>query len=103
MIEQLTKGIEINVKQAGSEGRTLTMVFEGQQTKVELLASLIEKSSSVFALKEIESGGDKTTLETICRIRRDHLERELLKFTLQQEIGLKKIRAEGGRSTWKIK
>lgn len=103
LIEQLTKGIEINVKQAGSEGRTLTMVFEGQQAKIELLTSLIEKSPSVFAFKEIESGGGKTTMEIISKTRRDQLERELLKFSVQQGIGLQKIRSEGNRSTWKIK
>ncbi len=103
LVVQLTKGLELYVKQNGTEGRTITMVFEGQQNKVDKLGVFLEKNSAVAAIKELESGGGKSTFEIISKVRRDQLERELLNIASQQKIVLQKIRSEGCRSTWKIK
>jgi len=103
LTELLSKGLEQHVSQNGNEGRTVTMVFEGREAQTGRLVILLEKSQTVAAVKEVETGGGKTTLEIICKTRRDQLERELLRLAAQQGIQLHKIRSEGNRSTWKIK
>ncbi|WP_305732885.1 hypothetical protein [Trichlorobacter ammonificans] len=102
-IEQLAKGIEQHVAQAGSEGRTLTLVLEGRAQVLDRLLGAIERSPAVAAAREVESGGGKATLEVICKVRRDQFERELLRAAGQQGVQLQKIRSEGNRSTWKIR
>lgn len=103
LTELLSKGLEQHVAQNGNEGRTVTMVFEGREAQTERLVQLLEKSKVVAAVKEVEAGGGKVTLEIICKTRRDQIERELLKLASQQGIQLQKIRSEGNRSTWKIR
>ncbi|MCE1226724.1 MAG: hypothetical protein LWW87_09600 [Geobacteraceae bacterium] len=103
LTELLSKGLEQHVSQNGNEGRTVTMVFEGREAQTGRLVILLEKNQAVAAVKEVETGGGKTTLEIICKTRRDLLERELLRLAAQQGIQLQKIRSEGNRSTWKIK
>lgn len=103
LTELLSKGLEQHIVQNGNEGRTVTMVFEGREALTERLVLLLEKSTLVAAVKEVEAGGGKATLEIICKTRRDQIERELLKLASQQKIQLQKIRSEGNRSTWKIK
>lgn len=103
LIELLSKGLEQDIIHNGNEGRTVTMVFEGREAQTERLIALLEKNKAVAAVKEIESGGGKTTLEIICKTRRDLLERELFRLSSQQGIQLQKIRSEGNRSTWKIR
>ncbi len=103
LTEQLAKGIELHVQQAGSEGRTITMVFEGRESQAERLAGLLEKTPAVAALKELEAGGGKTTFEIIIKVRRDQLERDLLKLAATHGLQLQKVRSEGNRSTWKIR
>lgn len=103
LTEQLSRGLEQYVVQNGNEGRTVTMVFEGREAQTERLIALLEKNKSVAAVKEVEAGGGKATLEIICKSRRDQLERELLRLASQQGIPLQKIRSEGNRSTWKIR
>lgn len=103
LTELLSKGLEQHVTQNGNEGRTVTMIFEGRAAQTERLVALLEKNQAVAAIKEVEAGGGKATLEIICKTRRDQLERELLRLAAQQGIQLQKIRSEGNRSTWKIK
>lgn len=103
LTELLSKGLEQHVVQNGNEGRTVTMVFEGREAQTGRLVILLEKNQAVAAVKEIEAGGGKATLEIICKTRRDQLERELLRLAAQQGIQLQKIRSEGNRSTWKIR
>ncbi len=103
LTEQLAKGLELHVRQTGIDGRTVTMVFEGPDALTDRLATLLEKSQLVATVKEIEAGGNKSTLEIISKVRRDQLERELLRMATQQGVTLQKIRAEGNRSTWKIR
>ena len=103
LTEQLTKGLELHTVQNGTQGRTVTFVFEGREQQTGRIAPLLETSPAIAAVKEIESGGGKTTLEIICRTRRDQLERELLKLAAQHGMQLYKVRSEGNRSTWKIR
>lgn len=103
LTEQLARGIEQHIKQTGIDGRTVTMVLEGPDALTARLTSLLEKSLLVATVKEVEAGGNKSTLEIISKVRRDQLERELLRMATQQGITLQKIRAEGNRSTWKIR
>jgi hypothetical protein len=103
LTELLSKGLEQHIAQNGNEGRTVTMVFEGREALTERLVLLLEKSTLVAAVKEVEAGGGKATLEIIGKSRRDQIERELFRLASQQNIQLQKIRSEGNRSTWKIK
>jgi len=103
LTELLSKGMDQHIIQNGNEGRTVTMVFEGREALTERLVLLLEKSKAVAAVKEVEAGGGKATFEIICKIKREQVERELLRLAIQQGIQLQKIRSEGNRSTWKIK
>lgn len=102
-IELLASSLDADLAQTGNHGRTITLVLEGKPQALVRLLAAIESSPSVAASKEIESGGGKTTIEVICRIRRDQFERELLKAASQHGITLQKVRSEGNRSTWKIR
>lgn len=103
LTEQLTKGLEQYIRQTGIDGRTITMVFEGSDAQADRLTAALETSPLVATVKEIESGGNKQTLEVISKVRRDQLERELVRMASQHGITLQKIRSEGNRSTWKIR
>lgn len=100
---QLTRSLDRHVSQNGSEGRSVTMVIEGREQSVSRIFTMLERSSHVAAIKELEAGGGKTTLELVCKVRRDQLEREMIKLASQQGINLTKVRSEGNRSTWKIR
>ena len=101
--EQLTRGIEEHVARMGSQGRTITLVFEGNEQATTKLLAALETSPVVAAAKETESGGGKATVEIICKVRRDQFERDLLATAGRQGITLQKVRSEGNRSTWKIR
>lgn len=101
--EQLTRGIEDHVARMGAQGRTVTMVFEGNEQGLAKLLTVIEASPVVAAAKETESGGGKATVEIICKVRRDQFERNLVATAGRQGITLEKVRSEGNRSTWKIR
>ncbi len=103
LVVLLLKGLDTYISHTGSEGRTITMVFEGRNENLASLSRLIEKSPAVAAVREIEAGGGKTTFEIICKVRRDQLERDILSMASSQGILLQKIRSEGNRSTWKIR
>jgi len=103
LTQLLSKGLENYIAQTGIEGRTVTMVFEGKNETLASLTSLFEKSPTVAAVREIETGGNKATFEVICKVRRDQLERDLFRLASKQGLSLQKIRSEGNRSTWKIR
>lgn len=102
--ELLVVGLDSYLAQSGNGGRTFIMVFEGRDSQITTrLVPLLERNPSIAAVKEVEAGGGKTTLEIISRIRRDQLDRELLNAVEPLGWRLQKIRSEGNRSTWKIR
>lgn len=102
--ELLVVGLDSYLAQSGSGGRTFIMVLEGRDSQIATrLLPLLERNPSIAAVKEVEAGGGKATLEIISKIRRDQLDRELLKASETLGWRLQKIRSEGNRSTWKIR
>lgn len=92
------------LKQASQGGRTVTVVIEGGSTrKMQRFEASLEQNRAVAAIREVEAGGGKHTFEIISRIRRDQLDRELLKAAAEQGMNLIKVRSEGNRSTWKTR
>lgn len=60
-----------------------------------------EKYPRVNTAREVESGGGKMTFEATYRGKRDELDRDVLRTAKILNWKLKKIRAEGARTTWK--
>lgn len=101
----LINAMEKFYRESGNAGRIYTIVVENpadENNMLELL-SRMEQNTSVSAAKETESGGGKTTFEICYKGKRDQLDRDILKAAETLGWRLQKIRAEGNRSTWKIK
>lgn len=101
----LISAMEKLYRESGSAGRIYTIVIENQEGDANLLALLsrLEQNTSVSAAKETESGGGKATFEIAYKGRRDQLDRDILKAAGELGWRLHKVRAEGNRSTWKIR
>lgn len=103
-IDQLSAHFDQHLAQTSLGGRTVTIIIEGGSAKkLQRFQTSLEHNPNVAAIREIEAGGGKHTFEIICKIRRDQLDREILKAAAEQGWGLIKIRSEGNRSTWKIR
>jgi ABC-type uncharacterized transport system auxiliary subunit len=86
-----------------NNGAIYTIVIEGVDDAVQ-----ISRFSEMFArfplangTRELESGGGKTTFESTYRGKREQLDRDVLRAAAELGWTLKKVRAEGARSTWK--
>jgi hypothetical protein len=86
-----------------NNGAIYTIVIEGVDDPDQ-----IGKFSEMFArfplangTREVESGGGKTTFESTYKGKREQLDRDVLRAATELGWRLKKIRAEGARSTWK--
>ena len=62
---------------------------------------MFEKFPLATGAKEVESGGGKTTFEATYKGKRDQLDRDVIRTAKELGWTLKKVRAEGARSTWK--
>lgn len=103
-IQQLMALFDQHQMQSNLGGRTVTVIIEGGSAKkMQRFQANLERNAAVAAIREVEAGGGKNTFEIICKIRRDQLDRELLKAAAEQGWSLTKIRSEGNRSTWKIR
>jgi len=103
-LELLMPLFDQHLTQASQGGRTVTVVIEGGSTrKMQRFEASLEQNPAVAAIREVEAGGGKHTFEIISRIRRDQLDRELLKAAAEQGMHLLKVRSEGNRSTWKTR
>ncbi len=86
-----------------NNGAMYTIVIDGVDD-----AEQISRFTQMFArfplangTREVESGGGKTTFESTYRGKREQLDRDVLRAAAELGWTLKKIRAEGARSTWK--
>ena len=84
-------------------GSLYIVVLDGVDDADEIaqFTEMFEKYPRVNSAREVESGGGKTTFETAYRGKRDELDRDVLRTAKTLGWKLKKIRAEGGRTTWK--
>ncbi len=84
-------------------GATYTIVIDGvdDPEQIAKFTEMFEKFPLSTGAKEVESGGGKTTFEARYRGKRDQLDRDVLRTAKELNWVMKKIRAEGARSTWK--
>jgi TolB-like protein len=84
-------------------GSLYTVVIDGVDDPDEIgkFTGIFEKFPLVNEAKEVESGGGKTTFEATYKGKRDQLDRDVLRAAKEMGWTVKKIRAEGSRSTWK--
>ncbi len=101
--EQLTAVLDRYLTAATAAERTVIVVIEGNPLTVQRLQAALEKNRTVTSIREVESGGGKSTFEITCTVRRDQLDRDLLQIAGQNGWALIKIRSEGNRSTWKLR
>lgn len=84
-------------------GAIYTIVIDGVEDPEQIakFTEMFEKFPLSTSAKEVESGGGKTTFEATYKGKRDQLDRDVLRTAKELGWSLKKIRAEGARSTWK--
>ncbi len=84
-------------------GAFYTIVIDGvdDPEQIASFTEMFEKFPLASQAKEVESGGGKTTFEARYKGKRDLLDRDVLRTARELGWTLKKIRAEGARSTWK--
>lgn len=99
MIEVISK----NWMDMQQNGSMYTVVIDGVDDAEEIgkFTSMFEKFPLVNDAKEVESGGGKTTFEATYKGKRDQLDRDVIRAAKELGWTVKKIRAEGARSTWK--
>lgn len=99
MIEVIRKSW-MDMQQNGS---LYTIVIDGVDDPEEIarFTGMFEKFPLVNDAKELESGGGKTTFEATYKGKRDQLDRDVIRAAKELGWGMKKIRAEGARSSWK--
>lgn len=99
MLEQLRQTWE----EMYQRGSFYTVVIDGVDD-ADLIADFtakLEKFAAVTSAREVESGGGKSTFEAEYKGKRDQLDRDVLRAAKELGWKLKKVRAEGARSTWK--
>ncbi|HEY3308601.1 MAG TPA: hypothetical protein VGJ93_09105 [Desulfuromonadaceae bacterium] len=99
MIEVIKK----NWMDAQQNGHMYTVVIDGVDDPEEIanFTGMFEKFPLVNDAKEVESGGGKTTFEATYKGKRDQLDRDVIRTAKELGWTIKKVRAEGSRSTWK--
>lgn len=84
-------------------GAMYTIVIDGvdDPEQIASFTEMFEKFPLATGAKEVESGGGKTTFEATYKGKRDQLDRDVIRAAKELGWSMKKIRAEGARSTWK--
>jgi nucleotide-binding universal stress UspA family protein len=84
-------------------GAFYTIVIDGVDDPEQIagFTEMFEKFPLASQAKEVESGGGKTTFEARYKGKRDQLDRDVLRTARELGWNLKKVRAEGARSSWK--
>ena len=83
-------------------GALYTIVIDGvhDPEQIASFTGMLEKFPLVRDAREVESGGGKTTFEATFKGKRDQLDRDVLRASRELGWTVKKVRAEGARSTW---
>ena len=84
-------------------GAMYTIIIDGvdDPEQIAKFTEMFEKFPLATGAKEVESGGGKTTFEATYKGKRDQLDRDVIRVAKELGWTMKKIRAEGARSTWK--
>lgn len=84
-------------------GAMYTVIIDGVDDPEQIanFTEMFEKFPLATGAKEVESGGGKTTFEATYKGKRDQLDRDVIRTAKELGWTMKKIRAEGARSTWK--
>ena len=103
IVAPMIEVIQKNWMDMQQNGALYTIVIDGVEDPEEIgkFTSIFEKFPLVNDAKEVESGGGKTTFEATYKGKRDQLDRDVLRAAKELNWTLKKVRAEGARSTWK--
>lgn len=103
IVNPMIEVIQKNWMDMQQNGALYTVVIDGVEDPEEIgkFTSIFEKFPLVNDAKEVESGGGKTTFEATYKGKRDQLDRDVLRAAKELNWTLKKVRAEGARSTWK--
>lgn len=100
----LAIAMEKNLARSEIKGKIYTVIIESNSSNPVAISirNGLEQSTRIAGIREIESGGGKTTFEIIYKGKRDQLDGELTDIAEKSEIKMQKIRSEGTRSMWKI-
>lgn len=103
VVKPLMAAVEKEWARRADIGHVYTVVIEGtdDDRNLTLFQESFRDNPLVVSLREVESGGGKTTFEFTFKGTRDRLDGEIQKSSEKVGWFLKKIRAEGSRSTWK--
>lgn len=103
IVNPMIEIIQKNWMDMQQNGSSYTVVIDGVDDAEEIanFTSMFEKFPLVNDAKEIESGGGKTTFEATYKGKRDQLDRDVVRAAKELGWTVKKVRAEGARSTWK--
>lgn len=84
-------------------GALYTIVIDGvdDPEQIAQFTEMFEKFPLASGAREVESGGGKTTFEASYKGKRDQLDRDVIRAAKELGWSMRKIRAEGARSTWK--
>lgn len=84
-------------------GALYTIIIDGvdDPEQIARFTEMFEKFPLASGAKEVESGGGKTTFEAAYKGKRDQLDRDVLRTAKELGWTMKKVRAEGARSSWK--
>ncbi|MEI6205390.1 MAG: hypothetical protein WCP20_01275 [Desulfuromonadales bacterium] len=103
VVDPMIDIIQKNWMDMQQNGALYTVVIDGINDPEEIagFTSKFERFPLVNDAKEVESGGGKTTFEATYKGKRDQLDRDVIRAAKELGWTMKKIRAEGARSTWK--
>ncbi|MBI5484818.1 MAG: hypothetical protein HY888_10200 [Deltaproteobacteria bacterium] len=103
IVNPMVEIIQKNWMDMQQNGALYTVVIDGMDDSEDIarFTGMLEKFPLVNSAKEVESGGGKTTFEATYKGKRDQLDRDVIRTSRELGWTLKKIRAEGARSSWK--
>ena len=104
VVEPMIDVIRKNWMDMMQNGALYTLVLDGVSDPEQIagFTGRLERFPLVNDAREVESGGGKTTFEATYKGKRDQLDRDVIRAAKELGWSLKKIRAEGARSTWKM-
>ena len=103
IVNPMIEIIQKNWIDAQQNGQIYSIVIDGVDDPEDIarFTAMLEKFPLVNAAREMESGGGKSTFEATYKGKRDLLDRDVIRATRELGWTMKKVRAEGARSTWK--
>lgn len=103
IVNPMIEVIQKNWMDAQQNGQLYTVVIDGVDDPGDIakFTARLEKFPLVNDAKELESGGGKTTFETTYKGKRDQLDRDVVRAASELGWTMKKVRAEGARTSWK--